>query len=173
MSPGREHKYSTTLLNHVIILNLWYSISQRIFDCIRMYLVFFCHIMTSKLSHGLANITTNPVAEYILCSQWDPMLLPLLKKNGLAVCLAGHLSKDTSGYQEEECQHAVSCCQDCCFAVFWLLFSYIRQLNDSYCTYRNKLASSQGCPCSADKQVFHWRPGLELWMPTDFQLHSQ
>lgn len=40
VSPGRENKYSTTLLNHVM-LNLWYRISQ--------------YVMTSKSSHGLAN----------------------------------------------------------------------------------------------------------------------
>ena len=105
VSPGRENKYSTTLLNHVM-LNLWYSISQYIWMILNVFgcIWYFCatswhpnHLMVWR------TITTNPV--------------------GLAICWAGHLSKDTSGYQEEECQHAVSCCQDCCFAVFWLLFS--------------------------------------------------
>ena len=100
--PGRENKYSTTLLNHVM-LNLWYSISQYIWMYSDVFGIFVPHHDIQIISWSWRTITTNPV--------------------GLAICWAGHLSKDTSGYQEEECQHAVSCRQDCCFAVFWLLFS--------------------------------------------------
>ena len=48
-------KTSIAPLCWIMLCWIFGTVSLSIFECIRMYLVFLCHIMTSKSSHGLAN----------------------------------------------------------------------------------------------------------------------